>query len=50
MLNFELLTFEVETRNFQSFQQLNHLEEVQLPEGLEKISAAAFYFCTALER
>ena len=40
----------VETRNFQSFQQLNHLEEVQLPEGLEEISAAAFYFCTALRK
>jgi len=45
VLNFELLLrLNVETRNFQSFQQLNHLEEVQLPEGLEEISAAAFYF------
>mmetsp|Transcript_17985 Transcript_17985/g.41966 ORF Transcript_17985/g.41966 Transcript_17985/m.41966 type:complete len:506 (+) Transcript_17985:278-1795(+) len=32
----------------QSFQQLNRLEDVQLPEGLEEISAAAFYFCTSL--
>ena len=32
----------------QSFQQLNLLEVVQLPESLEEISAAAFYFCTAL--